>query len=204
MKKILILFLFIVAGLSATAEPIETAQTMQIGIEFDWISKTQLQRDENIEEIKSILFSENAQNFAKKEFKEKYADFLKDDNSREHYIKVSDGVTEDANAKYSGFFLKGKKALYMYAIQFKKSPKNVYYYDALGGLRYVDIISDNYPNYPYYSTQYYVDGKIVSKIYFNSLVDQYMYNPDGSFKGRWYKDSMYNKNADVIMTRSNY
>lgn len=196
MKKILILFLMFL-GLSANA------QTIDGGVDFEWVSKSQIQRDQNIEYVKSIVFAENSKSFTKKEFKQEFLEFLKDKNSKQNYIQITSGVTEDENAKYSGFFLKNRK-LYMYAIQYKDNPKNVYYYDALGGLRYVDVISDNYPNYPYYSSQYRVNGSLVSKIYFSNHFDQYMYNPDGSFKGRWFKENMYDKNAKIILRRSNY
>lgn len=51
------------------------------------------------------------------------------------------------------------------------------YYNPYGKLYYVDITSDNYPNYPYYSMQYDKKGNLKSAIYFVSHDIQYMFNP---------------------------
>ena len=86
----------------------------------------------------------------------------------------------------------------------KKDLKTVYYYDALGNLRYVDKFSENYPNFPYMSKQYRVNGTLVSAIYFMDEDLQYMYNSDESFKGVWYKDKMYNIDGKQTLTRTNW
>ncbi len=195
MKKLLLLFCLLI-GLSAYA------QTLEGVIELDWISKTQIQRDENISQIRDILFKDGTPEYSKKEFKSIFAKFLKDENHKYHYINIKNGRTEDNLAEYSGFF-KGK-LFYMYAIKYKNLPRNVFYYDTLGNLIYVDILSDEYPNYPYFSSQYKINGNLISKIYFNSDYDQYMFTPNGNFKGRWFKNKMYNEKAKIILTRNNY
>ena len=92
----------------------------------------------------------------------------------------------------------------MYAIQNKKDLSKIYYYDALGHLRYVDFINGDYPDYPYYSYQYKINGKPVSAIYFVSKDTQYMYNPDGTFKGVWFKHNMYDEHSKIILRRTAY
>ena len=86
----------------------------------------------------------------------------------------------------------------------KNNPKFVYYYSAFGKLIYVDISSDQYPNFPYYSRQYRANGKLSGAIYFVSKDLQYVYEPDGKFKGVWYKDKMFDRNAKQILTRNNW
>lgn len=198
MKKFFIMISFLLLALPAFSE------TLEGGIDFDWISKTQLQRDENIQTIQNILFADSVVlKYPKNELKSKYANLLKDKEYKEHYIAISNGKTEDEDKNYSGFFMKNGW-LYMYAFQYKKDLKTIYYYDTMGNLRYIDYLSDNYPNFPYYSSQYSIKGELISKIYFVSNFDQYMFNPNASFKGRWYKEKMYNNKAKVIMYRSNY
>ena len=96
------------------------------------------------------------------------------------------------------------KNIYMYAIQDKNDVSKAYYYDALGNLKYVDFIYGEYPDYPYYSIQYKISGKPVSAIYFVSKDCQYLFNPDGEFEGVWYKHNLYNKESEIILTRTTY
>ena len=210
MKRIIILLFFVILAIHGFlevgwAEAHQDESTpLQCGVEFDWISKNQLQRDENIKQIQSILFNEKTVlKYPKKEFKAQNAEFLKDKDSMKHYIDISQGKKEDADKYYAGFFLKNG-LLVAYGIQYKNNMKNIFYYDAMGHLRFVDYYSDNYPKFPYYALQYDVNGKLIGTIYFVSVYDQYIFNPDKTFKGRWYKENMYNRNAKVILTRSNY
>ena len=106
----------------------------------------------------------------------------------------------------AGFFKKfgGDNVLYSYALQPKEDMKHAYYYSALGHLAYVDNISDNYPNFPYYSKQYRANGKLAGAIYFESRDMQYTYDPKGKFKGVWYKEKMYDINGKEILSRTNW
>lgn len=202
MKKLLLLLIFYIIILSPS---IATEQNVIRGqVNFDWLTKSQLERDENIESIRKTLYSQDVtQKFAKKEFRETYKDYLKDKNNKKHYMQVLSGVKHTETENLSGFFTLKDKILYAYAIQYKNEPRTVYYYDTLGNLRYVDKLSDNYPNYPYYSHQYYANGKLVSSIYFTAYDTQYMYK-NGKFIGVWFKDTMFNSRAKKIMTRTNY
>lgn len=202
MKKLLLFLIFYIITLSPS---IATEQNVIQGqVNFDWLTKSQLERDENIESIRQTLYSQDVtQKFAKKEFRETYKDYLKDKNNKKHYMQVLSGVKHTETENLSGFFTLKDKILYAYAIQYKNEPRTVYYYDTLGNLRYVDKLSDNYPNYPYYSHQYYANGKLVSSIYFTAYDTQYMYK-NGKFIGVWFKDTMFNSRAKKIMTRTNY
>jgi hypothetical protein len=211
MKKIitfLILILFTLPAFAKQAKqpPIWTDGNKPIECEVtvDWISKTQLQRDENIAQIQKALFNEKTVlKYPKKEFKAKYSEFSKDKDSMQHYMDISSGKKEDADKYYCGFSLKNG-LLVAYGIQYKNNMKNVYYYDAMGHLKFVDVFSDSYPKLPYYTLQYNTSGKLIGTIYFVSIEDQYIFNPDKTFRGRWYKENMYNRNARIILTRSSY
>lgn len=199
-----LLSLLLLFALPAFSQQIETIKPLECKIEFDWISKTQLQRDDNIKQIQDILFNEKTiLRYPKKEFKAQNEMFLKDKASTLHYLDISNGKKEDKDKYYAGFFLKNG-LLIAYGIQYKNNLKNIYYYDAMGHLRFVDYYSDTYPKFPYYALQYNAIGKLIGTIYFVSDCDQYIFNPDKTFKGRWYKENMYNRNAKIVLTRSNY
>ena len=182
----------------------EITKPLEIGVSFDWISKTQIQRDENISQIQKVLFNEKTiLKYPKKEFKIQNAKFSKDKNSMQNYVEIKKGKKEDPQKYYAGFYSTGGLLL-AYGIQYKSNMKNIYYYDALGNLRFIDFYSETYPKFPYYALQYNTTGRLIGTIYFVSDYDQYIFNSDKSFKGRWYKEKMYNRNAKIIMTRSNY
>lgn len=210
MKKIITFLVFIFLAIPAFSSPVEQIPTLledakpfEVGVSFDWISKTQMQRDENIAQIQNILFKDDLfLKYPKKEFKEKYAEFWKNKNYLKDYDEISKGKKEDADKYYCGFYV--GKLLVAYGIQYKKHMENIYYYDAMGNLRWTDVFSANYPEFPYWSYQYYRDGKMIAAFYYVSDYDQYIFDTDKKFKGRWYKENMYNRNAKVIMTRSNY
>ena len=48
------------------------------------------------------------------------------------------------------------------------------------------------------------NGNLKASYYFISKYDQYIYDENGKFKGRWYKDKMYDRKAKVILTRTNW
>ncbi len=191
-----------------SAEQKETevpANTLQAAVTFDWLDISQAQRDENIEHYKNLLFEDNPSRiyFTKDEFKKEFAKYFKDKEFKYHYMLVNNGVTEDEDAKYCAFFYK-KNTLVMYAIQYKNNPKRAFYYTAFGGLRYTDVMSDEYPNFPYTSMQYDKKGRLKSAIYFVSKDLQYMYGPEKEFQGLWYKEKMYDRNGKQTLTRTNW
>lgn len=212
MKKIIVLLCILMLGKAALSVELEQIAVKENtpapivltgNLIFDWLDISQIQRDEVIEKYKSVLFGEDTvYKYDKKEFKNEYKDYLKDADYKRHYMLVSNNVKETDSENLCGFY-KGK-LLISYAIQYKKDLRTVYYYDSLGKLRYIDKFSENYPNFPYMSKQYRANGTLVSAIYFMSHDMQYMYNDDGSFKGAWYKDKMYDAHAKQILTRTNW
>ncbi len=172
-------------------------------IQYDWINKTELEKEAIIEEVHDIIF-ENGVLTKKEDFKSQLKDKLKDKNHREHYLAASAGYKEYKDNNISAFYYKKQKHIYMYALQDKKDLSKSFYYDALGKLRYVDFNHGEYPDYPYYTIQYNISGKPISAVYNVSKDNQYLYDPDGTFKGVWYKHNLYDKHSKVVLKRSTY
>lgn len=171
-------------------------------IQYDWINKTDLERESIINEVRDIIFEEDI--VKQKDFKSQFKDKLKDKDYLEHYFAASAGYEEYKDNNISAFYYKNQKHIYMYAIQSKKDITKNYYYDALGHLKYVDFIYGEYPDYPYYSIQYKINGTPISAIYFISKDTQYLYEPDGTFKGVWYKHNLYDGHSKIILKRTTY
>ena len=180
-------------------------KTLEAAINFDWLDISLAQRQDQVDFYKNALFESNSSGIllSKDEFKSKFADYKHDKDFKMHYMLTNNGVEEDKDAKYCAFYYKNK-TLVMYAIQYKDNPHNAYYYTAFGKLYYVDITSDEYPNYPYTSMQYDRKGRLKSAIYFVSKEFQYMYGPNKEFQGVWYKDKMYDMNGKQVLTRTNW
>lgn len=178
---------------------------LKLEVAFDWLDISQEQKEDLINDYKSKLFDENTSKvyYTKDEFKKTFAEYFKDKDYKHHYLLTNNGVTEDEDAKYCAFFYK-RNTLVMYAIQYKNNPKNAFYYTAFGKMYYTDVMSDEYPNFPYTSMQYDRKGRLKSAIYFVSKDIQYMFGPDKEFQGVWYKDKMYDKNGKTVLTRSNW
>lgn len=171
-------------------------------IQYDWIDKNALAKEAMISEVHDIIFENPI--VKRTDLKSLFADKLKDKNHIENYMAASAGYEEFKGNNISAFYYKKMTHLYMYALQDKKDITKAFYYDAMGTLRYVDFIEGEYPDYPYYSIQYRISGKPVSAIYFISKDCQYLFKPDGTFEGVWYKHKLYNKDNKVILTRTTY
>ena len=212
MKKFVILLSILMLGKVALSADFDQAVVKENtpapivltgNLVFDWLDITQTGSDAVIERYKSELFGDDTiYKYNKKEFKSEYKDFLKDADYERHYMLTKNDVKETDDENLCGYY-RGK-VLISYAVQYKHDLRTVYYYDALGHLRYIDKFSENYPEFPDTSKQYRVNGTLVSAIYFMSHDMQYMYNNDGSFNGVWYKDKMYDAKAKQVLTRSNW
>ncbi|MCQ2738684.1 MAG: hypothetical protein MJ237_00495 [bacterium] len=171
-------------------------------IQYDWINKTQVEKEAIISEIHDIMFSKDMTK--EQDLKSVLKDKLKDKLHKEHYMAASAGHKEYKGYNISAFYYKNKTYLYMYGLQDKKDTKKLFYYDALGKLRYVDFIIGEYPEYPYYAYQYRTNGEPVSAIYYVSKDTQYLFNPNGTFKGVWYKHNLYDGLSKIILKRTTY
>lgn len=171
-------------------------------IKYDWINKSEVEKEAIISEVHDIVFETPVEK--QKEFRKEFKERLKDKSWKENYLAASAGYKEFRGNNIAAFYYKNMKNIYMYAIQDKKDVSKNYYYDALGHLKYVDFLSGEYPDYPYTAIQYRVSGTPVSAIYYVSKDCQYLFNPDGTFEGVWYKYNLYNKNSKVILKRTTY
>lgn len=187
-----------------TEEPVPV---IEASLQYEWVNMLQFQREETVDRYRQQIFAdENNSKITRKEFKKTYKAQAKDINFKTHYRLISNGVRESKEMNMAGFFkrFKGEDILYSYALQPKEDMKHVYYYTALGHLAYVDVSSENYPNFPYYSKQYRANGKLAGVIYFESRDLQYTYAPNGKFKGVWYRDKMFDINGKELLTRTNW
>lgn len=173
-------------------------------IPFDWFDISAEEKTNRINDYSEIIFGENSKiNLSKAEFGKELSKYKKDKNYKHHYMLANNGVTQDEDAKYNPFYYKNN-TLVIYAIMYNNDIHHALYYNPYGKLYYVDITSDNYPNYPYYSMQYDKKGNLKSAIYFVSHDIQYMFNPKKEFIGIWYKDKMYNTDGKQISTREGW
>ena len=197
-KFILIIFLLNQTLVLANYNDIYVAD-----IQYDWISKSESEKETIISEVRDIIF-EDGELKKIENFKSQYKNRLKDKNYIEHYLAASAGKKEINDYNITAFYYKKQRHIYMYALQDKKDLSKSYYYDALGNLRYIDFHFGEYPIHPFYTIQYKTSGKPISAIYNISRDNQYLYNPDGTFIGVWYKHSLYDKHSKVILTRTTY
>ena len=184
---------------------LKTSSPFEAVIVFDWLDITQSQREDLIKEYQQKLFETNSSKiyFEKDEFKKEFSKYYKDKQFKLHYMLTNEGVTEDEDARYCAFYHKNN-TLMIYAIQYKNNPRQAFYYSPFGKMYYTDLMSDEYPNFPYTSMQYNRKGKLSSAIYFVSKDLQYMFGPDKEFQGVWYKDKMYDKNGKQTLTRTHW
>jgi hypothetical protein len=179
------------------------SETLQGEVSFDWIKKSQMDRDESIIEIRDEIFTPNiVLHYGERFFKTMYKNQLKDNDYKKTYNDILQGRTENSEKKLCGFYW--KTYLVAYGVQYKDRMEENFYYDGFGKLKWVDRYSSTYPNFPYSSFQYDTKGDLKAVYYFISDDIQYVYNAEGKFMGLWDKDKMYDKNAKVIMSRTNW
>lgn len=165
-------------------------------VSFDWTFKNQQERDKTINYYYNLLFENVQKAIDTAEFADHKKD--KDRNLNEYFLKNNMLSLQDR--KLAGFYI-FKKILYIYAIKYENKKKNIYYYDAMGNLRYFDILEKPYDEYPYKSYQYNNKGNLVGTTYYVSEDDQYAFKADGKFYCRWYQDKCYDKKAKMVITR---
>ena len=196
-KNFLLIIIFFMANICS-------AEVLEGSANFDWINRSQIQRDAYIINVKETISADESMpsSYTKEAFKDNFSPYLKDASSQKHYALAINKVNETSDYKIAGFF-RGS-LLIMYGIQYKDDMKHIYYYDVYGNLRYIDIMSNNFPNFPYYSKQYKNNGKCVGIFYYLSEQIQFIYTPKYEFKGVWQGKDMYDKKAKKLLTRTAY
>lgn len=173
-------------------------------IVFDWFDISDDIKVKRIEDFSQKIFADNSKIYlSKTDFNKELGKYKKDKNFKHHYMLANNGVTQDEDAKYNPFYYKNN-TLVIYAIMYNNDIHHALYYNPYGRLFYVDITSEQYPDFPYYSIQYDRKGNLKSAIYFVSHDIQYMFNGKKEFIGIWYKDKMYNMDGKQISTREGW
>ena len=165
------------------------------GNTFDWLYLSNNERKVRVTEIFNIMFPKGyVTNFPKKLLKEKLENFLKDPDYKLHYDAVCAGYTSYKDVNLQPFLMGKTKYVYMYALQYMNAAQKTFYYDALGRLKFVDFRYGGFPDYPFYTKKYSIDGKLVRAMYLQSPDIMYIYSNKGSFIGVKYKNTVYGFN----------
>lgn len=195
MKKIF-LNLFIIIGLTFTMVKPAFAEVFDyVGTDFDWLFLTNIERKERVTNIFNTMFPKGyVTNFPKNLLKSKLSKYLKDTDYKIHYDAVCAGYTHYRDVNLQPFFLGKSKYVYMYALQYDKAPQKTFYYDAMGRLKFVDFRYGGFPEYPFYTKKYAINGKLIRAMYLQSPDTMYIYSNKGSFIGVKYKSTIYGFN----------
>lgn len=195
MKKIF-LNLFIIIGLTLTMVKPAFAEVFDyVGTDFDWLFLTNIERKERVTNIFNTMFPKGyVTNFPKNLLKSKLSKYLKDTDYKIHYDAVCAGYTHYRDINLQPFFLGKSKYVYMYALQYDKAPQKTFYYDAMGRLKFVDFRYGGFPEYPFYTKKYAINGKLIRAMYLQSPDTMYIYSNKGSFIGVKYKSTIYGFN----------
>ena len=195
MKKFFI-NLIILTGLTLNiTSPVFAEVFDYAGGGFDWLYLTNIERKERVTELFNIMFPKGyVTNFPKKLLKEKLKNFLKDPDYKLHYDAVCAGYTHYKGVDLQPFFLGKSKYVYMYALQYQKSPQKTFYYDAMGRLKFIDFRYGGFPQYPFYTKKYSINGKLIRAMYLQSPDTMYIYSNKGAFIGVKYQNTVYGFN----------
>ena len=129
-------------------------------------------------------------NFPKKYLQSKLKNHLKDRNFKDHYEAVCSGITHFKDVDLQPF-VNDKNFVFMYAMQFSKTPQRTFYYDAMGNLKFIDFRYGSFPECPYYTKKYSIDGKLIRAMYLQNPETMYIYSETGTFIGVKYNNQIY-------------
>lgn len=166
-----------------------------VGTDFDWLFLTNVERKERVTNIFNTMFPKGyVTNFPKNLLKSKLSKYLKDADYKIHYDAVCAGYTHYRDVNLQPFFLGKSKYVYMYALQYDKAPQKTFYYDAMGKLKFVDFRYGGFPEYPFYTKKYAINGKLIRAMYLQTPDTMYIYSNKGSFIGVKYQNTVYGFN----------
>lgn len=165
-----------------------------VGQEFDWALLSAKEKTERADKVFRLIFpSGKITTYTRKEFKEKFGQYYKDNDSKTHYDALEAGYNEYKNVNLEPYYYKDTDCIYMYALQYKNDLTKTYYYTSLGRLRFVDMRSGDVKNCPCYIVRYGKDGKLKRAAYIQSQDIMYLYDSKGKFEGVQYKSTLYTK-----------
>ena len=161
---------------------------------FDWMYLSNSERRDRVTTIFKIMFPKGyVSNFPKNFLKSKLKAHLKDRNFAAHYEAVCSGRMHYRDVDLQPF-VNEKNYVYMYALQFTKNPQRTFYYDALGNLKFIDFRYGSFPECPFYTKKYSIDGKLIRAMYMQNPETMYIYSETGSFIGVKNNNQVYSFN----------
>ena len=86
-----------------------------------------------------------------------------------------------------------------YAVMYKESPLNVWYYSEEGILTHIEV--KNRAEYPFKAYKYDTEGKLVNMSLRVSKAETFIFNPAGKLIAHWVKENGYDENGKIIMKR---
>ncbi|MCD8378598.1 MAG: hypothetical protein LUB59_07420 [Candidatus Gastranaerophilales bacterium] len=195
MKKFLI-SLFILFSLSGGFTTTAFAEVFDyVGGNFDWLYLTNSERKQRVTQLFNIMFPKGyVTNFPRGMLKDKLGKYLKDADYKIHYDAVCAGYTHYKDVDLQPFTLGRSRYVYMYALQYPNAPQKTFYYDAMGRLKFIDFRYGGYPEFPYYTKKYAINGKLVRAMYLQSADTMYIFSNKGSFIGVKYQNTIYGFN----------
>lgn len=198
MKKFLINTLIILGLVFTLVKPAFAEEFEYVGGSFDWLFLTNIERKERVTNIFNTMFPKGyVTNFPKKLLKERLSNYLKDTDYKIHYDAVCAGYTTYKDVNLQPFLLGRSKYVYMYALQYKNSPKKTFYYDPMGRLKFIDFRYGGFPEFPFYTKKYSINGKLVRAMYMQNPETMYIYSDKGSFIGVKYRNDVFGFSADT-------
>ncbi|MCR5266040.1 MAG: hypothetical protein K6E29_05540 [Cyanobacteria bacterium RUI128] len=187
---ILFLGLLVLPTVPAIAESFD-----YVGGSFDWLYMSNEERTERVSHIFNIMFPKGyVANFPRGFLKDRLKNHLKDRAHEAHYEAVCAGYTHYKDVDLQPFFAGKSKFVYMYALQYQKAPQKTFYYDAMGKLKFIDFRYGDYPQCPYYTKKYAINGKLVRAMYLQNPDTMYIFSDKGSFIGVKYQNNVYGFN----------
>lgn len=189
-------FFILFFSFCAFSVPVFSQEALQCGVELDWPLLNEEERIKTINSYRDILFKDVKYTVDKEQVKSQ----KKDTNIIENRNLLKNNIKKLPDRELAGFYLLNK-LLIAYGVKYYDDKYHIYYYNMMGGLELFDILDKPHDEYPHIAYQYRKNGKLVGTSYYISEYDQYVYDEKGKFKGRWYKERLYDKKAKIIMTR---
>jgi len=198
MKKLLLGLLITFSFLISGYLPVLADEEFDyVGGGFDWLYLTNDQRKERVVEVFNMMFPKGyVTNFPKGFLKDKLKQYLKNKNHKIHYDAVCNGYTHYRDVDLQPFSMGKSKVVYMYALQYTDAPQRTFYYDATGRLKFIDFRYGGYPEYPFYTKKYSIDGKLIRAMYLQNQDTMYIFGEKGTFVGIKYGNELYGFNYD--------
>ena len=164
-------------------------------ISQNWKRLSQGQREEIVDYLRDKLF----ERFVVETDFSRFAPRYKDNNYKENRRMFKNKQTTAEDRKVKPFYY--KKILVAYGIRYFDDKNHIYYYDALGRLRYADVLDKPFDEFPSVAYQYNDFGELIGVVYNVSEDDYYVFKANSVFYGRWNKKKYYDINGKAIIIR---